>query len=246
MCKLVRFTLYSVHTPTHTYLHTPTVRAELVGEQIGSYVRKGDSWVQWGPGRRWIMNSLATAIFCGVITSDLPFPSAVCIVVMESSQGREASQGRTMSESREDGSPAQVPKGGKLGRIAGHTQGLVEDLREWIDLRLDLAILEMEEKVDALRNEVALGVTLAFFGFFAALFGFTTVALGLGWLLGHPFWGFLIVSVVLLLVVTALAKARPDLVPPSNLFKRIRGRTEEDAERPVRDASATVADEEET
>jgi hypothetical protein len=142
-----------------------------------------------------------------------------------------------------EGPPADRPSGGKLGRIAGHTQGLVEDLREWIDLRVDLAILEVEEKVDALRNEVALGLTLAFFGFFAALFVFTTAALGLGWVLGHPFWGFLIVSVVLVLVVVALAKARPDLVPPSGLYDQLReGADEEEAERPVRDASASVSD----
>ncbi len=142
----------------------------------------------------------------------------------------------------EDGPPADRPRGGKLSRIAGHTQGLVKDLREWIDLRIDLAILEVEEKVDNLRNEVALGLTLAFFGFFAALFVFTTVALGLGWLLGHPFWGFLIVSIVLVLLVVVLGKARPDLMPPSNLYEEIRGSVEEEEgdEHPIRDAPASV------
>ena len=146
--------------------------------------------------------------------------------------------------STEGGAPADRPRGGKLNRIAGHTQGLVEDLREWIDLRIDLAILEVEEKVDTLRNEVALGLTLAFFGFFAAMFVLTTTALGLGWLLGHPFWGFLIVSVVLLAVVAALAKARPDLVPPSKLYDQLRGDGDDSSqeERPVRDAQASVTD----
>ena len=127
--------------------------------------------------------------------------------------------------SPEEGSLSESTSGGRLGRIAGHTQGLVEDLREWIDLRLDLAILELEERVDELRNEVALGLLLAFLGFFAALFAFTTVALGLGWLLGHPFWGFLIVTVALFGVVAGLARARPDLLPSSNLFERVRGRS---------------------
>ena len=154
---------------------------------------------------------------------------------METLQDRSTSSG--------DGPPADRPQGGKLGRIAGHTQGLVEDLREWIDLRIDLAILEVEEKVDTLRNEVALGLTLAFFGFFAALFVFTTTALGLGWLLGHPFWGFLIVTGILLAVVTALAKARPDLMPPSNLYDDLRGESDDDADedRPIRDARASVS-----
>ena len=153
---------------------------------------------------------------------------------METLEDRTSSSG--------DGPPADRPRKGKLGRIAGHTQDLVEDLREWIDLRIDLAILEVEEKVDDLRNEVALGLTLAFFGFFAALFVFTTVALGLGWLLGHPFWGFLIVSVLLVLVVVSLAEARPDLVSPSNLYETIRGDGGDDEpDPPVRDTSASVS-----
>lgn len=122
-----------------------------------------------------------------------------------------------------DSEPPARPEGGKLGRIAGHTRGLVEDLREWMDLRLDLALLEVEEKIDELRNEVALGVTLAFFGLFSVLFVLTTIALGLGWLLGHPFWGFLAVSTALVLIVVALYNVRPALVPPSELFERIRG-----------------------
>lgn len=128
-----------------------------------------------------------------------------------------------------DSEPPARPTGGTLGRIAGHTQGLVEDLREWIDLRLDLALLEVEEKVDDLRNELALGLTLAFFGLFSVLFVLTTIALGIGWLLGHPFWGFLAVSIALVLIVVALYAARPALVPPSELFERLRGeRTEEE------------------
>lgn len=153
----------------------------------------------------------------------------------------ETFQDRSSPFERE-GSRTDASRDGKIGRIAGHTQGLVEDLREWIDLRIDLAILEVEERVDDLRNEMALGLTLAFFGFFAALFAFTTVALGLGWLLGHPFWGFLIVSVILVLVVVALSQARPDLMPPSNLYEQIRNGSEESDEGTVRDASAAVTD----
>lgn len=127
----------------------------------------------------------------------------------------------------QDGPSPDAPPDGRLRRIAGHTRGLVDDLREWIDLRVDLAVLELEERVDEFRNEVALGITLAFLGFFAALFVFTTVALGLGWLLGHPFWGFLIVSVLLSLLVAVLARTRPDLVPSSDLFRRLRGPDDE-------------------
>jgi hypothetical protein len=158
---------------------------------------------------------------------------------METLQGRNTPQDGSSS----NGPPTEDrPRGGKLSRIAGHTQGLVEDLREWIDLRIDLAILEVEETVDDLRNEVALGLTLAFFGFLTVLFGLTTLALGLGWLFGHPALGFLSVFLGLALVSLTLYKARPDLMPPSGLYEQIRGAAEEEAtdDRPIRDAKASV------
>ena len=138
-----------------------------------------------------------------------------------------------------------VPEGGKVQRIAAHTQGLFTDLREWIDLRIDLAILDVEERIDEAKNQVALGVTLAVFGFFAALFSLTTIALGVGWLLGHPFWGFLAVTVALLLVIVALRFTKPALVPPSNLLQTLRGdRAAARDDQSPRPASAAIGKEE--
>lgn len=135
----------------------------------------------------------------------------------------------------------EVPEGGKMRRIAAHTQGLFEDLREWIDLRIDLAILEVEERLDEAKNDIALGLTLAVFGFFAVLFVLVTVALGVGWLLGHPFWGFLAVTVALILIVVSLRVTQPALVPPSNLFESLRGEADDEADAPGgRPASAAV------
>lgn len=152
------------------------------------------------------------------------------------------------SRATESRTPAPAPKGGKLERIAGHTQGLVEDLREWIDLRIDLAVLELEEKVDDLQNQIALGITLAILAFFAGLFGLTTLALGVGWALGHPFWGFLAVFVALALLLVLFQRLKPELVPSSNLFQQVRAdrsrgdrdEARRDDDRPVRDANATV------
>lgn len=132
-----------------------------------------------------------------------------------------------------------------MERIAAHTQGLFTDLREWIDLRIDLAILEVEERIDETKNEIALGLILAIVGFFAALFSLTTVALGVGWLLGHPFWGFLAVSVALILIVVGLQATKPALVPPSELYQTLRSEraqaTQDDTREP-RPASAAVED----
>jgi hypothetical protein len=136
-----------------------------------------------------------------------------------------------------------APEGGKMRRIATHTQGLFEDLREWIDLRIDLAILEVEERLDETKNDIALGLLIAIVGFFAALFTLTTIALGVGALLGHPGWGFLAVTVALFLIIGGLRLTQPDLIPPSNLFRTLRGdrapASDEDERRP-RPASAAV------
>ena len=88
-------------------------------------------------------------------------------------------------------------------------------------------------------------ITFALFGFFAALFSLTTVALGVGWLLGHSFWGFLAVSVALLLVIAVLRVTKPELMPPSNLFQALReerSRAYEDRDQSPRPASAAVGD----
>lgn len=115
-----------------------------------------------------------------------------------------------------------------MRRIASDMQGLVQDLQKWIDLRLDLAVLEVEERLDKLRNDLALGVTVAILAFFAALFALTTLALGVGWLLGRPFWGFLAVAVLLILILGVLQAVKPRLMPPSNLFETLRERQEDE------------------
>ena len=167
------------------------------------------------PGTRPVLHGEFTCVFC---------PSwcfSYCTLSHSSPTAMESLDDRSSAPNAER-SLSDVPEGGKLERIAAHTQGLVTDLREWIDLRIDLAILEVEERLDETKNEIALGITLAVFGFFAALFSLTTVALGVGWLLGHPFWGFLAVAVALILVVVGLRVAQPALVPPSNLFEALR------------------------
>jgi len=123
-----------------------------------------------------------------------------------------------------DPDPSPTGEGGKIQRIARLLQSLIEDMREWIDLRLDLALLEVEEQVEDVRNELALTAVLIVTGLFAGLFVLTTIALGVGWALGRAFWGFLIVSALLVLVVTLTATVRPDLMPPIRLYERVRER----------------------
>ncbi len=104
------------------------------------------------------------------------------------------------------------PSGGKVQRITEQTQGLVDDLKEWVDLRIELARIEVEERVEAQANQIALGVILAGLGLLAVLFGLTALGFGLGALFGHPGWGFLAVTGLLLLLAVILRAAQPELV----------------------------------
>jgi uncharacterized membrane protein YqjE len=105
-----------------------------------------------------------------------------------------------------------IKSGNKAQRLAQHTQQLVEDLKEWVDLRIELAQVELEERVEAKVNEIALGVALAVIALLAVVFGLTTLALGLGALFGHPAWGFLAVTLLLVLFAVVLRAARPEFV----------------------------------
>lgn len=142
---------------------------------------------------------------------------------MESLPDRSGSSRSTPSKSR---------RGGKLQRMTSETRGIVEDLREWTDLKIDLAVREINDSVDDAASQLALGITLAVLAFFTGLFGLTTAALGIGWALGRPFWGFLIVFGVLFAIsgVVAIVTKRHPIVVETKLFRKLRGhRTSRDS-----------------
>lgn len=128
--------------------------------------------------------------------------------------------------SRSEGSPpATASRGGKLQRISSDTRGVISDLREWIDLRIDLAVRDVNDQLDDAASQAVLGVVLAVLGFFTGLFMLTTLAIGLGWWLGHMFWGFLIVFVLLAVLsfaVLATLKRHPIIVE-TKIFQKFRG-----------------------
>lgn len=122
------------------------------------------------------------------------------------------SPGRLDRTPKQDGPPTPAARGGKAQRLARHTQGLIDDLKTWVDLRIELAQMELEDRVEAKVNEIALGVALGGIVLLAVVFGLVTLALGLGAWLGHPAWGFLIVTALLGLLAVVLRAARPEFV----------------------------------
>lgn len=68
---------------------------------------------------------------------------------------------------------------------------LVEDLRAWVELRLKLTQLEIEERIEARMRQLLMRALAGVLAGLAVVFGLVAVALGLGSWLGHPAWGFL-------------------------------------------------------
>jgi hypothetical protein len=107
----------------------------------------------------------------------------------------------------------QLPPGGnRIERLTQHSKSLVDEITHWAELKIKLIRVDLEEKVDAVKIKVALGAAMGLLAFFGVLFLLTTIALGLGAWLGHPAWGFLIVTVLLFAMVLIIKMMMPRLV----------------------------------
>ncbi|WP_412062962.1 phage holin family protein [Rubrivirga sp. IMCC45206] len=97
----------------------------------------------------------------------------------------------------------------KLDRVTGHVAALSEDLREWVELRIDLVKRQVEgvvgqlERVQHYLDAAAFFVPAALLAITAVLFLFVTVALLIGDLVGSV-WGGFAITTVLMLVVAGL------------------------------------------
>ncbi len=120
-----------------------------------------------------------------------------------------------LKEPRRTPAPPDVDAGtgtGKIQRLSRQTRSLVDDVKSWVELKMTLTQMEIEEKVDEKVNEAVNGAVIAAMFFMAAFFGLTAAALGLGHLLGHPAWGFLIVMALMLIGALILRAAKPKIV----------------------------------
>lgn len=127
-------------------------------------------------------------------------------------------------------------------RITDHTQDIVDDLKAWVELRIGLAQLEVYQKVEESINKIILAVIVAFLGFFVFMFGATAAALGLGAWLGHPAWGFLIVTAVLAIVAGILLAAKPEFMDYRQLFGVPKGLERLPSQKSTQNAGRTTKD----
>lgn len=103
-------------------------------------------------------------------------------------------------------------EGGRLDRIADQTRGLIEDIKEWIDLKVQLVQIELEERFESLANQILATLLVIVLAATTALFALIAGALAIGNWLGDPLWGFLIVTGVLALVTVVVHLIQPRFV----------------------------------
>ncbi|MFQ5570159.1 MAG: phage holin family protein [Rhodothermales bacterium] len=92
----------------------------------------------------------------------------------------------------------------KVERIAQQSKGLFDDIKEWVDLRIKLVKLEVEDELNARKKDAIVGTIMGGLGLLGIVFALITAALGLGAWLGHPAWGFLAVTGLLLMGASLL------------------------------------------
>lgn len=98
-----------------------------------------------------------------------------------------------------------IPTKENLKALLDNGEAVADDVKDWVGLKLQLYKLDTELKVNGLIRKLILAVVGLIFFFFAMV----SIALGLGMWLGNAFWGFLIVSGVLLLLLVVLKGYQP-------------------------------------
>ncbi len=96
--------------------------------------------------------------------------------------------------------PQLPPHGTSIDRLGQHTRGLVDDVKEWVDLRIKLLQTEIENQFRGKINELMfrsipklIPILLTSMG---SMFLMVALALFIGWALGHPAWGFLVMGLL--------------------------------------------------
>ncbi len=110
----------------------------------------------------------------------------------------------------------QLPYSGhKIERMSLQARGLVDDVREWVDLKVKLVQVEIEDKIDEKVNQAVVAAALVFVIGLALVFALTALSLGLGTILGHDAWGFLSVAGLLALIAGGIQIMKPRMLKKS-------------------------------
>ncbi len=100
----------------------------------------------------------------------------------------------------------------RIQRIGQQTRGLIDDVKAWVELRMELTQIQVEDRVEERINEATSGVAVGLLGAVGLLFLLLAASIALGEWLGHLALGFLIVGGVILLITILLHLLRPKFV----------------------------------
>ena len=115
----------------------------------------------------------------------------------------------------------ELPVGrNRVGRITEHGKGLVTDLTSWVELKMKLVQVEIEEKIDARVNQlvstaIVAGIALIGVVFLLIALGMGASALFIAIGLSSPlsyFLGFLVITLLLFAAAGILQSMKPHLV----------------------------------
>jgi hypothetical protein len=96
--------------------------------------------------------------------------------------------------------------------MAEQARGLIDDIKSWLELRVELTQLEVEDRVEEKVNAVVVTAGLAGLAVVTALFFLVAAATALGDLFGNAALGYLAVAGFLSLVTIVTYLARPRFV----------------------------------
>ena len=111
------------------------------------------------------------------------------------------------------GSPER--EGGRMDRIADQTKGLFEDVKEWIDLKVQLVQLDLEEKFETIANQLLSALLVVVLAFMTLMFGLVAASLALGKVFGDPLWGFLATTAALAVITVIIRVVKPRMIRAS-------------------------------
>ena len=102
-----------------------------------------------------------------------------------------------------------------MAHVAAESRALWDDLREWVDLRVQLIQIDIEGRIEKALNDMLAALIVVVLVLFALFFLLQAAALWLGQVLGHDQMGYVVVALTLIAVSLLVKVVKPTLVRPA-------------------------------
>jgi len=100
---------------------------------------------------------------------------------------------------------------GRIDRIVSETRHLSDDLTEWVNLRIRLVQIDLQERIDGELDFVFSSVVVIALIVVALMLGSIGLSFVIGELMGNASYGFAIMTLFYLLVALIFVRVRPRL-----------------------------------